>query len=98
MTTSRLDAGAFSASDIQTMARVIDLPVDKVRRLTELAVFVAGLDRDATSRPAALDVERLAQAIHSFKVPPDTSEADAVCHEIAERIAAEYARLASEPE
>ena len=45
---SELDSGAFTAGEIQTMARAVDLPADKVRRLTELAVFINGLPRRST--------------------------------------------------
>ena len=64
---SRLDNGAFTAAEVQTMARAVDVPVEKVRRLTELAVFVAGLDRAAegAAAPPDLDVDELAQIIRT---------------------------------
>ena len=45
--TSRLDTGAFTAAEIQTMARFVGISVDKVRRLTECSVLIAKLDRAA---------------------------------------------------
>ena len=75
MVASRLDSGAFTAADIQTMARTVDLPVEKVRRLTELAVFIAGLPRpERAVEPDGLplDVPRLAAALFKRDYPRST--------------------------